>query len=227
MTVIAYDFDGTLVDSYSCLADVYNEILDLIDHSYVPDKKLVVDALILLEDISDYMGVSSKSMLWGVLLSNLVADPKKTKELASAYWALRTAKTRVFADAKETLEVLRQLKITLCLVSHVDEDPWGKIERVKKSGLLGYFSEVVIYGPGSQVKTLRDALTSLASKHGYSDIYYVDDKPSNLVRLANMKNLVLVNYLYKPPFPKAYSWSIQLPSNIIRIRNHRDILEIL
>lgn len=226
MSVVAYDFDGTLVDSYSCLPEVYRELARLIGLTG-GEGELFAKALLLLEDAADFLGVSSKAKLWGSLLPGLPGGRASITLLVDRYWSLRAAGTRVFNEAVEALGFLNQSGVRVYLVSGSDEDAESKIDRVRRSGLMGYFEEALVYGEGSVLKTLRDALRALRLRSRGSTIYYVDDKPLNLRRVGGVEGVRLVNYVYKPPLPVALSWSVNPPESSIRIRSHLEILRLL
>ncbi|WFO75204.1 HAD family hydrolase [Desulfurococcaceae archaeon MEX13E-LK6-19] len=219
--VFVYDFDGVIVDSYDCLPKVYREIARLLN---IENTELFVKAMIMFEDVADYMGLWDRRKWWKIIFS---IDDEKAEEISRLYWGLRIKYTKVFDDAKTVLTELKKRGYVLYMVTGCDDTIENKIKRIEASGVKDFFEEILVYGRNSNYKDIVQAINVLKKKLSDKTLYYVDDKPSNLRKLVGL-NIRLVHYMYKPHvFPEALSWTEKTPDGVIEIKDHREILNII
>jgi len=221
---VAYDFDGVLVDSYSCLPIVYRLVADRIG---VVGKNVFVESMLYLEDLMDYYGVWDRREWWRFLVRNSgMLAGVDIDSIVDLYWSLRIRYSHVMPNATCVLERLNNMGIDLYIVSGMDDTVEGKIRRIRESGLTRYFRDVIVYGVYGEFKDVRQALSYLVDQCGSRQIYYVDDKIVNLNRLAKL-GINLVNYLYRPPYPRAFAWTVEPAGDYMTIYDHLDLVRFL
>lgn len=221
---IIFDFDGVLVDSYTCLPKVYTVLankLGVQDH----DKHSFVNAMLLFEDIADYFNLWDRRKWWSFLFGKDV-DPE---ELSRIYWSYRTRYSRVIDGVEEAIKLLRQKGFKLHMVTGCDDSIDVKLMRIRASGLDKYFDEIIVYGCSDSLqKNLVDAIKSIVDRTS-SKACYVDDKPRNLVTVRNSGiDVCLVNMFFRPTsYPYALAWQGSVPENTIVVDNMKSLVNML
>ncbi len=176
MRVFTFDFDGTLVDSYSCLPKVY----ELIAERYGLPKNLFVKRAVELEDFYDSVGNFDRKSWWKTLFAEfgVVLGEEEMNDLLRFYWEKRAEMSRVIEGVEEILRFLKNSGKTLVILAGNDGQKSTKRTRVKRSGLAEYFDEILIVG--EDVESRVDGVLLIAKKYGVelSEIVFVDDKPS-------------------------------------------------
>jgi len=222
-TIVAFDFDGVLVDSYSCLPKIYETIAKEIG---IKDVKSFIRVMLNFEDIMDYFGIWDRRLWFSLILRSSKIRNSDTEKLVSTYWNLRIRHSIVKSESIEVLKKLNAMKIPTYIVSGSDGIPGMKYRRVVASGLDKLVRDVLVYSVYEKVRSLAEALLKIKEKHLAAKVFYVDDKPKNLVEASKVKvNTVL--YKYKPPLPTSYAWKGRKPKSTTEIRSLREILTIL
>ena len=85
--VFAFDFDGVLVDSYSCLPSVYSDIAGYIGLENSTEK--FVKRALKYEDEQDVMGNYNRKSWWPMLYEEFQVNvaQEKLDELLQIYWS--------------------------------------------------------------------------------------------------------------------------------------------
>jgi len=222
-TVVVFDFDGVLVDSYSCLPKIYETIAREIG---IKDVKSFIRVMLNFEDIMDYFGIWDRRLWFNLILHSPKIHNLDAEKLVFTYWNLRVKYSIVKSESIEVLKKLNAMKIPTYIVSGSDGIPGMKYRRVKASGLDKLVKDVLVYGVYEKIRSLTEALLEIKEKHLAAKIFYVDDKSKNLAEASKVKvNTVL--YKYKPPLPTSYAWKSRKPKNAAEIRSLREILAIL
>jgi len=222
-TVVVFDFDGVLVDSYSCLPKIYETIAREIG---IKDVKSFIRVMLNFEDIMDYFGIWDRRLWFNLILRSPKIRNLDTKKLIFTYWNLRVKYSIVKSESIEVLKKLNAMKIPTYIVSGSDGIPSMKYRRVKASGLDKLVKDVLVYGVYEKTGSLTEALLKIKGKHLAAKVFYVDDKPKNLVEASKVR-VSTVLYKYKPPLPTSYAWKGRKPKNATEIRSLREILAIL
>ncbi len=230
MMAVVFDFDGVLVDSYSCLPSIYEKVARLIGYSGSID--LFVSAMLELEDVAEYMGIWDKKALWKAVLD---VEPKILTEIDHLYWSMRTQESRpIYRDLWRLIEKLKEKHgdIDSYILCGCDTSSEAKHLRIIKSGIsISMFRDVIIYGCESRYRSLKHGILELAAR-GYDTIVYIDDKTQNLNKLDGLAEefkgrLILVNHVFNPPLPLKLSWIEKPRVNVVKVRDLYGILEIL
>jgi len=220
--LLALDFDGVVADSYSCLPDVYDELIKRLRR---PNRGFLKSVLIELEDILDYLGVwSIMPKIWELLLN---LDAEEALKLYEEYWKLRVRCTKVNNGLYDVVESARRMGFKPITLSGCDDSTRRKKARIQALGVYELFDYHIVYGCESRYKSLEEAILSLLPESEI--LVYVDDKSSNLNRLANIPTeaLVIVRAVFKPPFYHAYSWSEKLKVKVLEISTLSELVDIL
>lgn len=222
---VIFDFDGVLVDSYTCLPKVYLVLankLGIQDR----DKHSFVNAMLLFEDVADYFNLWDRRKWWSFLFSAKDVDPE---ELSRIYWSYRTRYSRVMDSVEETIKFLRQKGLNLYMVTGCDDSIDVKLTRIRASGLDKYFDEIIVYGCSDSLqKNLVYAIRYIVDRTS-NGVCYVDDKPRNLVLVRNSGiNICLINIPFRPSnYPYALAWQGNVPENTMVVDNIRSLVDML
>ncbi|RDD52510.1 hypothetical protein BA065_01360 [Nanoarchaeota archaeon NZ13-N] len=205
--MIAIDFDGTLVDSYTIIPIIYKKFQE--------DYKLpegFVDAMLCFEDIWDFFGIFERKRWIKYVF-------KDGESLWEDYWKIREENQVILPG---TIEFLKSVKkeYELYLVSSVDDTEDIKIRRIKSSGLQVYFKDIIIYGT-KDFPTILDAIKYLMEEE--KKLIYIDDKNTNISKLLDLKNIKLIKRIFYPPFPFKLAW--RYPN--VEVEYITNLLEIL
>jgi len=184
-----FDFDGTLVDSYSCLPEVYRSIGSL----FGLGTEFVRRAL-KYEEIYDLKGgVFDRLKWWPRLFEEFGVELGKAelRKLLTRYWRLRANLSRPVKGCSDVLEYLRS-RHKLYILSGSDGLRGMKEWRIRKSGLSRFFLKTFIVG--ENVKSRREAIEYLKT---YGDVIVVDDRPSVIREVKGFARTVLFEFRWK------------------------------
>ena len=201
------DFDGVLVDSYSCLVKVYIEALS--KHPDIEGKSReyiegLARELVKLEDYYDSIRRYNRRLLLREFLSakSYRVDNNILENILRVYWEKRIEYSRIFPDAKALLEMLYG-KNTLILLTDHDGEPGLKIHRIKASRLHKYFNDIIVVGEPGNPATKREGLLYIMEKYNVEPgrIVFVDDKPRVIASVEDL-GVITVLRKFKPPIMK-------------------------
>ncbi len=207
IVLYVFDFDGTLVDSYSCLPSVWMKIASLLG---VPGERVkdFIREVLVEEDIGESTSsfTSNRVPLWVQrALGRLGLDVPRVdwEALTNVFWEERTRGTRVLPCAREILEYLRSRGRLVASVSGGDGVKSMKRRRIRESGLEKYFSDIVV--SGEDVASKVDALNLLLRKYGLgkNQLLFIDDKVEPINRAAKAGYLT-VRVGFKPLFERGW-----------------------
>ncbi|RLE85938.1 MAG: hypothetical protein DRJ41_00195 [Thermoprotei archaeon] len=173
----AFDFDGTLVDSYSCLPDIWIKIGQRLGVS-TSNALLFLREALRGEDEADKKEIFDRSHVALNALKRIgVRYDKDIRFVNGLYWSLRVKSSRVQPCAHELLRYLKEKEIAVACVSGSDGVNSFKKLRIRLSGLERYFDEIIV--AGEDVKSKVEGLESLARRYKLrpSEILLIDDKP--------------------------------------------------
>jgi len=176
--VFAFDFDGTLVDSYSCLPSLYEYIAEKLGLKGKIKKKFVERA-IKYEDKQDYLGNYDRKTWWPELFAEygIKIDEQSIDELLGVFWKKRAEESIVIEGTGEVLEFLRMKGFVTVIVAGNDGQRSVKRMRIERSGLAGYFDDILIVG--EDVEDRAKAIKFIIEKYNVKpeEIVVIDDKP--------------------------------------------------
>ncbi len=226
--IFIFDFDGTLVDSYSCLPEIYKSIAVKVGLKGESVTEFVKRAL-EYENLWDYLENYDRKSWWTMLFAefNLKLDNKALEDLLRFYWVMRAEKSFVVENCAETLEVLKSKGKKLVIVAGNDGLKSIKRMRIEKSGLSKYFDEIFIVG--EDAKNRVEAIKIVANKYNVNleEIVFVDDKPSAINEVKNaVKNITAVRVKFKDTFKPASSEGCLCDFEIEKINDLLKVLEI-
>ena len=191
--LFVFDFDGTLVDSYSCLPDIFASIARNTGLQGDAVSKFV-NAMIEGEDRNDALRNYNRHTWWPTVFEQLhiYVPQEKLRQLIETHWELRTSRSKVINGGKEILRSLKNWGV-LALACADDGQYGNKRRRIEKSGLGAFFDEVVIVG--EDTVNLTQTVASLREKHGMdrSEVVVFNDKPYPINEISkNMKDMKTV-----------------------------------
>jgi len=212
--LVAFDFDGTLVDSYSCLPGIYREIAAILK---IEEAERFVSLAMEMEDLNDFIENYDRRSWWPSLFSNFNVSPDM--EILDLFTEERIRRTVRREGAVEVLMKLRDR--ILVLLTGSDGIPSAKRKRIVRSGLLPYFDDVIIVG--EDVRTRREAIERLSEKYSVKpgEIAVVDDKAGPLREVEGL-GVMAIRIRFRGPLTLA--WRDVFP---VEIEELDDLLEIL
>ncbi len=219
--LVAFDFDGVLVDSYSELPEIYREIHQM--EPLLKDIPLFEELMLAIEDIMDYLGI------WDpyVAFHNIIGLPEeKARKLAFFYWDNRVKRTKIDEEARDVILELQRKNIETVILSGTDVSPGMKLKRIEESGLDVYFDNIYIHGKKG-LGDLRHTLELIIEEYIDYEIFYVDDKTTNINKLVDISDVKLVLKKINVPFPLKLSWREPLRKPVPIIENLSQLQKIV
>jgi len=181
--VVAFDFDGTLVDSYSCLPLVWRRVGE---EAGLRGEVLgrFADVAYRLEDKMEREGVWDRLRVIKSALEAVGVD-FDPKSLLEVYWRERIRGTKVLPCAYEVLLMSRERGLIVACVTWDDGIPGLKRQRIALAGLYEHFHEVII--AGEDVESKSEALMKLSHKYKVprDRVLLVDDRAECIVEVTS------------------------------------------
>ncbi|ASI99829.1 HAD family hydrolase [Thermococcus celer] len=168
--IIAFDFDGTLADTYSCIEEAFLRALKK-RYPWLPLKGLWAKALTGIENYFERptFGSHRKTSRPPFFL--------RTK-FFEAWFEERARLSKPIDDAPELLRKLREEGHTVISFSAEDFIDGMKVKRLKMMGIYDLFDDVIVFG---REMTIAEAFDLVRSKYGNDTFIWVDDKPWRFV----------------------------------------------
>ncbi|MCD6300781.1 MAG: HAD hydrolase-like protein [Staphylothermus sp.] len=172
--VLAFDFDGVLVDSYRSIKDFYTQILP----RYVNISSWEGELLYQYEHLADKLGLLRENW-WFELIPGMTNE--LYDELITRYWEHRISTTINIPGANQVLEELSD-KCILASISFRDDIYGLKKFRIEYHGFTKYFQDIIVIG--EDFGSRADAFNYIRNKYGDKQYVYIDDKIINLWKLS-------------------------------------------
>ena len=200
--IVAVDFDGTLVDSYTCLPRVWSRVgraAGLRGNTLSEFVRVALE----LEEEGETTGRYSKMEVITEALRSVGLAPD-SGYLLDVYWTARIESTRLLPCAREFLLEAKRAGLIVASVSYDDGMPNLKRKRISSAGLYHLFDEVIV--AGEDVLTKADALALLSERYRVpkDEVVLVDDKPPH-IREAIEAGFQAVLVRFRGPFRKPWS----------------------
>lgn len=152
--LVIFDFDGTLVDSFSNRIHSHRKVAELIteflkSRGIDADYETILKKVIKTEEEREKRLSRSRDEWWKQILKeyNVTDVPQDfITKLTNIYWEILKDTTTIYEGAPELLKELKQKGYKLGLLSDTDFAPGWKEKRFKASGLADYFDILVVAG---------------------------------------------------------------------------------
>jgi len=181
--VAAFDFDGTLVDSYSCLPPVWRRAGE---EAGLKGGILgrFADVAYRLEDEMEREGVWDRLRVIKSALEEVGVD-FDPKSLLEVYWRERIGGTKVLPCVYEVLSMSRERGLVVACMTWDDGIPSLKRQRIALAGLYEHFHEVII--AGGDVESKSEALIRLSRKYKVprDRVFLVDDRAECIMEVMS------------------------------------------
>jgi FMN phosphatase YigB (HAD superfamily) len=175
--IYIFDFDGTLMDSYACLTDVYSSVGRQIGLQENMNEKFT-KMMISTECIQDSFRIYDREKWWPKVFRefDINISEERLRELVKTYWRLRRAGSKIIAPSEKILKAAKN-KGYLVMLCRSDGYYGNKMERIEKSGLSYLFDEINIVG--ENVANMNTALSILLEKYKVAPnkVTIFDDQP--------------------------------------------------
>ncbi|WP_456321739.1 HAD family hydrolase [Palaeococcus sp. (in: euryarchaeotes)] len=170
--IIGFDYDGTLVDSYSVIEEAFIHALEK-HYSWLPFKGLWAKILTRIELYFERPKFGKKRH------KGKISQPFFFKLKFSRTWFDERAKlTKPIDDSKELIRKLKEEGHVVISFSAEDFIDGMKEYRLRLNGFYDLFDDVIIFG---REVTLSEALCLVREKYGDEIFLWVDDKPWRFV----------------------------------------------
>lgn len=164
--IIAFDFDGTLADTYSCIEEAFKRALEK-HYRWLPGKSLWAKLLTKIE-------LQFERPTFG-------KHKKKSKppfflrtKFFETWFEERAKLSKPIDDAPELLKKLKEQGHTVISFSAEDFIDGMKVKRLKAMGIYDLFDDVIVFG---RDLTIEEAFRLVREKYGDDIFIWVDDKP--------------------------------------------------
>lgn len=170
---IIFDFDGTLIDSYTQRKFAHLEVCKVLSN-YIDKRGLESDQKTILELISNIEIEMSDGIVWDrnvwwkevlkrYLRRNIQIPSSVLTDASLIYWNTIEEKSFVYPIIKDLLRVLKQRGFLLGLISDTDGLKGMKSKRIANSGLSEFFDAVLIAGEDTkEVKPNKQPFIKIA-----------------------------------------------------------------
>ncbi|WP_297071514.1 HAD family hydrolase [Thermococcus sp.] len=164
--IVAFDFDGTIADTYSCIEEAFRRALER-RYCWLPGKGLWAKLLtkVELQFERPAFGGHGKRSRPPLFL--------RTK-FFETWFEERARLTKPIDDVPELLKRLREEGHIVISFSAEDFIDGMKVRRLRKLGISDLFDEIVVFG---RDMTIDEAFKFVRGKYGDEVFIWVDDKP--------------------------------------------------
>ncbi len=212
--IIGFDFDGTLVDSYSVIEEAFKRALEK-RYSWLPFKDVWAKLFTKIE-------FHFEKPKYGKHSSKVKSPFFLRTKFAETWFEERAKLTKILDNADELIKKLKKDGHTVISFSAEDFIDDMKERRLKLVGLYDLFDDVIVFGKGI---TLCEAFQLLREKYGDEIFVWVDDKPWRFIGRGD-ENTEFVWY-YFPPTAKFVEERRELLTAIPRLHVIRDLWSVL
>lgn len=211
--IVAFDFDGTLVDSYSVIEEAFRRALEK-HFRWLLFKSAWAKLLAKLEMYFERptFGKHKKKSRPPFFL--------RTKFMET-WFEERARLTKPLDDAPELLKKLKEEGHLVISFSAEDFIDGMKVRRLKISGLYELFDDIIVFG---REMTIDEAFQLVRRKYGNEVFVWVDDKPWRFIGHGD-ENTEYVWY-YFPPTAKFVEKNRELLALIPHLHVIRDLWSI-
>ncbi len=164
--IVAFDFDGTLADTYSCIEEAFKRTLER-RCRWLPGKGLWAKLLTKIE-------LQFERPAFG-------KHKKKSKppfflrtKFFETWFEERAKLTKPIDDSPGLLRKLKEAGHTVISFSAEDFIDGMKVKRLKEIGIYDLFDDVIVFG---RELTIDEAFRLVRGKYGDEIFIWVDDKP--------------------------------------------------
>jgi FMN phosphatase YigB (HAD superfamily) len=184
--IIAFDFDGTLVDSYSVIEEAFRRALEK-HFPWLPFKGAFAKILTKMELYFERPKFGNHT--------GKIKQPRFFKTKFARTWFEERAKlTKPIDDSKELLKKLKEEGHIVISFSAEDFLDGMKEYRLKIGGFYELFDDVIIFG---REMTLCEAFQLVRERYGNEIFVWVDDKPWRFIGRGD-ENTEYVWYYFPP-----------------------------
>jgi putative hydrolase of the HAD superfamily len=208
---IIFDFDGTLIDSYTQRKFAHLEVCKFLSN-YINKRELEFDQKMMLELISKIeiemsdgrewdRNVWWKEVLKRCLGRNIQIPSAILTDVSLIYWNTIKEKSFVYPGIKDLLRVLKQRGVLLGLLSDTDGLKGMKSKRIADSGLSEFFDAILIAGEDTkEVKPHKQPFIKIAKllRVPLEKCIFVGDNPKTDVigaKELGMKTIIVEDNL--------------------------------
>lgn len=177
--IVSFDFDGTLVDSYTYMKDVLE--LMLLHMGTPPNMLQMVSEAAYGEWLSreranamNYAGLAA--LLAEIARMNGVELPPPPPDFNELFLEARIQATQPYPCAAQLLAALKASGKVIVSVNGNDGIPGFKEKRIEASGLFRFFDKLVVLPIGQLSRV--EALLEVAKEHGVEpgEVVHIDDR---------------------------------------------------
>ncbi|MHA1959782.1 MAG: HAD family hydrolase [Candidatus Thorarchaeota archaeon] len=213
--LFVFDFDGVLVDSYTCLPIVYRQLAGTLGLEDDADK--FVARALYHEGLEDARGNYHRWSWWPRLLTEFGQAHADLTELVIQFHMTRVRYTEPIEGAYELLRFLKKHEKKMVVVCGSDGETGIKEQRIDFSGFRDHFDGV--YVTGESVIDREDAINTLAVEFDIDldEMIFIDDKCDPLTEVSKITGKVATAKVdFKGPLK--FVWAHDCESTI-RVQN--------
>jgi putative hydrolase of the HAD superfamily len=188
--LFVFDFDGVLVDSYSCLPLIYEHLAKRFElGKRVSD---FVQRALTVEDMQDAKGNFDRRKWWPTLFGEFALDPGEAElnESLEVFWEHRIRLSTIMEGALELLVFLKERGSKTSIMCEKDGQTNMKKNRIRESGLSRFFERILIVG--EDVSDRRQGFSLLFEEFQATgnETVIIEDKPSPIDEARRINNSI-------------------------------------
>jgi len=222
LKAIAFDYDGTLVDSYHMLPKLYLDIASKLNLETTL-RETFVKAMMAYEDINDFISNYNRLEWWPYAFKAMKIDIplSKIEEIHNYFIERRIEETVAFPKVRDVLGAINK---KLFIIAGTDGIPQLKRIRIERSNLTSFFEKIMIID--EDVRSLAEAIEIISREYEISanEIAYVDDKPSRVIEASEIG---LKTFLIKFKGPLQLAWKNKIDVALKKAKLLESIEELL
>jgi len=188
--LFVFDFDGVLVDSYSCLPLIYEHLAKRFELGTRASD--FVQRALTLEDMEDAKGNFDRRKWWPTFFEEFArkCGEAELNESLEVFWEHRIRLSNVMEGARELLVFLKEGGCKMSVMCGSDGQTNMKKKRVRKSGLSRFFERILVVG--EDVRDRRQGFSLLFEEFQVAgnETVFIEDKPSPIDEARSVNNSI-------------------------------------
>lgn len=208
---IIFDFDGTLIDSFSprseALKKVAEKIFQILNGEGLRvNMNDLLSEVLSLEDEMNRRGMLNRNLWWKTIFNKYGINVSENEllSLTNIYWSIIMKNQRIYEDTIQSLSLLKEKGFKLALLTDTDGLVGMKLKRIEASGIKHFFDEILIAGEHTkQTKPAPEPFLTILEKLGLDSEYavYIGDSLATDIAGAKKVNMTAILVLRNRSIP--------------------------
>ncbi|MCD6487820.1 MAG: HAD hydrolase-like protein [Desulfurococcales archaeon] len=217
-TLVIFDFDGVIVNSYKGVQVFYNQ--------FAKENKLIDPNILMYYEILYYEALGQPHYIWWprvLKMLDISLREEVLDQLFIDYWYLRIKYSKLIEGIVKVLVKLREYS-ALVIICGSDDIIGLKKLRIELANVADFFNRIIV--AGEDMDDYINAVSTIMSSSAYNKVYIINDKPEVLMYiksyfpkikaiLAQFIDYFIDTVIYKHPFQPDII--VRNPSELLKI----------